>query len=101
MKGATEELYVKLIYYKKREGLGSPQWHFTMHIPQCFSQILFWKKGLLKNVILIFQNIKKALKDGFLFAKCQMTIFRVCTVYCNKKYIVQMIECVLWKVTYF
>ena len=31
----------------------------------------FWKKGLLKNVILIFQNIKKTLKDGSLFAKCK------------------------------
>ena len=35
MKGATEELFVKVTYYKKREGLGRPQWHFTMHIPQC------------------------------------------------------------------
>ena len=35
MKGATEEIFVKVTYYKKREGLGSPQWHFTMHIPQC------------------------------------------------------------------
>ena len=24
MKGATEELFVKVTYYKKREGLGSP-----------------------------------------------------------------------------
>ena len=69
MKGATEELFVKVTYYKKREGLGSPQWHFTMHIPQCFSQNSFLKKGLLKNVILIFQNIKKTLKDGSLIAK--------------------------------
>ena len=38
MKGATEELFVKVTYYKKRKSLGSPQWHFTMHIPQCFSQ---------------------------------------------------------------
>ena len=31
------------------------------------------KKRLLKNVILIFQNIKKTLKDGTLFAKCKKT----------------------------
>ena len=31
----------------------------------------FSEKGLLKNVILIFQNIKKTLKDGSLFAKCK------------------------------
>ena len=36
-------------------------------------KILFWKKGLLKNVILIFQNIKKTLKGGTLFAKCKKT----------------------------
>ena len=30
MKGA-KELFVKATYYKKREGLGSPQWHFNTH----------------------------------------------------------------------
>ena len=44
MKGATEELFVKVTYYKKREGLGSPQWHFTTRIPQCFSQNSFLEK---------------------------------------------------------
>ncbi len=29
--------YSKAAYYKKREGLGSPQWHFTASNPQCFS----------------------------------------------------------------
>ena len=71
MKGATEELFVKVTNYKKREGLGNPQRHFTMHISQCFSQNHILEKGLLKNVILIFQNIKKTLKDGSLFAKCK------------------------------
>ena len=37
------------------------------------TKILFWKKVLLKNFILIFQNIKKTLKDGTLFAKCKKT----------------------------
>ena len=71
MKGATEELIVKVTYYKKREGLESPQWHFTMHIPQCFSQNSFLEKRSSENVILIFQNIKKTLKDGSLYAKCK------------------------------
>ena len=31
-------------YYKKRVGLWSPQWHFTTHIPQCFSQNSFLEK---------------------------------------------------------
>ena len=34
-------------------------------------KILLWKKEPLKNVILIFQNIEKTLKDGSLFATCK------------------------------
>ena len=31
MKGATEPLFAKATYNERREGLGSPQWHFTMY----------------------------------------------------------------------
>ena len=62
MTGATESLFTKATYYKKREGLGSPQWHFTTCIPQCFSQKSFLKKYTSeKKVILIFQNVEKNL----------------------------------------
>ena len=47
MTGATESLFTKATYYKKRVGLGSPQWHFTTCIPQCFSQKSFLKKNSL------------------------------------------------------
>ena len=30
-KGATDLLFPKATYYKKREGLGSPQWHFNTY----------------------------------------------------------------------
>ena len=56
MKGATEELFVKVTYYKKREGLGSPQWHFTMHIPQCFSQNSFLEKRTSEKCHLNFSK---------------------------------------------
>ena len=56
MKGATEELFVKVTYYKKREGLGSPQWHFTMHIPQCFSQNSFLEKRTFEKCHLNFSK---------------------------------------------
>ena len=63
MTGATESLSTKATYYKKREGLGSPQWHFTTCIPQCFSQQSFLKKCTSeKKVISLFQNIEKNLK---------------------------------------
>ena len=59
---ATEPLVTEATYYKKREGLGSPQWHFTTCIPQCFSQKSFLKRfASEKKVILIFQNIEKNL----------------------------------------
>ena len=56
MKGATEELFVKVTYYKKREGLGSPQWHFTMHMPQCFTQNFFLEKRTSENGYLNFSK---------------------------------------------
>ena len=63
MTGATKSLFTKAIYYKKREGLGSSQWHFTTCIPQCFPQKSFLKKCTSeKKEILIFQNIEKNLK---------------------------------------
>ena len=62
MKGATEELFVKVTYYKKRESLGSPQWHFTMHIPQCFFKILFWKKKTSEKHHLNFSKNHKNLE---------------------------------------
>ena len=46
MTDATESLFTKATYYKRREGLGSPQWHFTTCIPQCFSQKYFLKKKI-------------------------------------------------------
>ena len=71
MTGATESLFTKATYYNKREGLGSPQWHFTTCIPQCFSQNSFLKKCTSeKKVILIFQNIeKKTLKRWIFYCK--------------------------------
>ena len=62
MKGATEELFVKATNYQKREGLGSPQWHFTMHIPQCFSQNSFLEKRTSEKFHLNFSKYQKILK---------------------------------------
>ena len=59
MTGATESLFTKATYYKKREGLGSPQWHFTTCIPQCFSQ-----KSFLKNVLLKRKSVERKGKHG-------------------------------------
>ena len=70
MKGATEELYVKVT--TKRERASGALNGTLLCVPLSAShKILFWKKGLLKNVILIFQSIKKTIKDGSLFAKCK------------------------------
>ena len=69
---ATEELFVKATYYKKRErALGALNGTLLRVSLRASHKILFWKKGILKNIILIFQNIKKTLKDGSLFAKCK------------------------------
>jgi hypothetical protein len=46
MKGATEPLFTKATYYKKREGLGSPQWHFTTYpsvlLTEFFSEKMYF-----------------------------------------------------------
>ena len=62
MKGAREELFVKSTYYKKREGLGVLNGTLLRVSLGASHKILFRKKGLLKNVSLFFQNIKKTLK---------------------------------------
>ncbi len=64
MKGATEELMLL-------KALGALNGTLLRVSLSASHKILFWKKELLKNVILIFQNIKKTLKDGSLFAKCK------------------------------
>ena len=69
MKGATEELFVTITYYKKRESLECPQWHFTVHIspmvfrtgfqklrfPQLFGY--FWMSRNGKKPTQLIQNI--------------------------------------------
>ena len=67
MKGATEPLFAKATYNERREGLGSPQWHFTMYpsvlLTEFFSEkIYFWKKSNL-----ILHNIKKNLNKTDLY----------------------------------
>ena len=57
MKGATEELFVKVTYYKKREGLGSPQWHFNTY-PSVLLKVFFSEKNvLLKKSNLLFSKL--------------------------------------------
>ena len=73
MKGATEEIFVKVTYYKKREGLGNPQWHFTMHIPQCFSQNSILEKGLLKMSSQFFKTLRKPLKTDLCLQNVKKT----------------------------
>ena len=69
MKGATEKLFVKVTYYKKGEGLGSPQWHFTMHIPQCFSQNSSLEKRTSEKCHLNFSKHQKNLKRRMFVCK--------------------------------
>ena len=57
MKGATEELFDKVTYYKRERALGALNGTLLRVSLSASHIILFWKKGLLKNVILIFQNI--------------------------------------------
>ena len=64
MKGATDLLFSKAIYYKKREDLWSPQWHFTTYpsvlLTEFFSEkIYFWKR-----LNLIFQLYSRAWIGG-------------------------------------
>ena len=44
MKGATDLLFTKATYYKKREGRGSPQWHFTLYPSVLLTEFLSEKK---------------------------------------------------------
>ena len=47
MKGATDLLYTKATYNKKREGLGSPRWHFTTYPSVLLTEIFSEKIAIL------------------------------------------------------
>ena len=62
---------LKLHNIKRERALGALNGTLLRVSLSASHKILFWKKGPLKNVIVIFQNIKKTLKDGSLFTKCK------------------------------
>ena len=62
MKAATDLLFSKVTYYKKREGLGSPRWHFNTYPSVLLTEFLSEKKSNL-----ISKNIKKDLNKTDLY----------------------------------
>ena len=62
LKGATEPLFSEAEYYKKKEGLGSPQWHSTTSV--LLTGILLLKNVLLKKSNFDFSKyLKKTEKE--------------------------------------
>ena len=53
MKGATDLLFTKATYYKKRKGFGSPRWRFTTYPPVLLTELFSEKYQQID----IFKNI--------------------------------------------